>query len=127
MSSKKNKNFFIDVGPYPFQIYYSPTPKAFKKFLKEFELPKIKYVNDNKAGSCTIFTHPDFDTKCIITFNPPKHVDEAQIIGIIVHEATHAVDYLIDEIGESCPGKEFRAYTTQHITQQIYSIWKGLN
>lgn len=125
MKFKKNKSYQIDIGPYPFEIYYCPTEKSWDRLMGEWgDFFKDQKYPMTKGGHCTVFNHPNFRDRCIITFDN-NHPD-VETVGIIAHESTHAVDFLIESIGEETVGKEFRAYTTQWLTQSIYHIWKGL-
>jgi hypothetical protein len=126
MKFSKKKSYEIAIGPYPFEVYYSPSKKAWDSLMKEWgPLYQTTEYQRPGIGMCTRFDFKGEPTRCVITFDA-ENVSKNQILGIIVHESTHAVDYLIERIGEEYPGKEFRAYTTQWITQTIYHIWKGL-
>ena len=118
----------INIGPYPFFMYYTKDAQGWKQLMKFLDDGNKFFVGQEYPegdGHCTLFTHPDYSPVCVITINERESVNEEQIIGLITHEAVHAVDFLIECIGEANPGKEFKAYTVQNIVQHIYNKWKG--
>lgn len=45
--------------------------------------------------------------------------DLEQELAVLTHEAVHCADYYFEDIGESDPSSEFRAYVTQAIAQYL--------
>lgn len=60
---------------------------------------------------------------CIVCINTGKSPDPNEICGLLVHEASHIQDYVFKLIGEKKPSEEFKAYTIQAISQELFKIY----
>jgi hypothetical protein len=62
----------------------------------------------------------DHKLYCIVCLNVPDWVTPIEIAAMLVHEATHIKQVLMQSIGESEPSKEFEAYTMQQICLGLF-------
>lgn len=74
-------------------------------------------------GNCTLFTTPN-SSRVIITldkdyFENSNPVHKNQVEATLVHECTHALDHIMDAIGEDNIGSELKAYGTEHIYRNM--------
>lgn len=117
--------FWFDGGPLPIKLCYAPDKAAWKYALKSCEIKPEPYPKT--AGHCTTWdkTLTKFpELVIIITVNARKELAQSQIVGIIAHEATHALQFAMQSMH---PGydverhQELEAYFVQWATQNIYA------
>lgn len=53
-----------------------------------------------------------------------KDRDPISVAAMLVHEATHIKQYVMERIGEKNPSDEFEAYVMQHITQNLLAEYR---
>ncbi len=114
--------YYYNLGFLPTYVGYCPNKKSWKKEMERLGIKDEPYPETH--GRCTRFIK-DSDHTVIICINPREETTEVQVVGLIAHEASHAVDYICEDIGEVSPSSEFKAYLTQFITQNVYENWKN--
>ena len=117
---KKNIKY-IPMGAVPGYVGVCLTKKAFKKELRRLRVSDdLAFISRSASATTHCFERKD-ELVSILMCLPKKkpNNDDLSYLGIIVHEASHVVDYLIDGMGEEAPGGEFRAYTIQYVFQSI--------
>lgn len=122
---KKHKYFHVDAGFFPVEIKLCFNDDEFQQILKDYGIKQkvsaldvgcaeTHYFQDAKIGVIIMV----FDLSDIGTTN-------AEIAGVVAHEATHCVARIAEHVGEpdNDMGEETVAYLTEHITKQI---WQGI-
>ncbi|MBI5940144.1 MAG: hypothetical protein HY859_06935 [Caulobacterales bacterium] len=111
-------------------IGWCPSEVAWNKAMKRLGVKDAAYPT--VAGCCTEFASDRYGVCVIVTLSPTlaKPREPLEIIGLIVHEATHAFQKVCLDMGEDEPSCEFEAYSMQAITQQLIqavdNTWGGL-
>lgn len=108
--------FFTAVG-------YSPSEKAWNKTMKSMGIKDEPYPLSN--GRCTYFEKNEKNHRAIIVcLNPKDDHDTVEVLGLIVHEVVHVVQFLLrDAWGEINPSDELQAYLTQYFFQQVHEAF----
>lgn len=74
---------------------------------------KFVYHEEGKSTECAVIAFPA---------SPDR--DPEEVIGLIVHEAMHVWQWILEGIGESKPSCEFEAYSVQSIVQSLLREYK---
>ncbi|TBN49170.1 hypothetical protein [Pseudomonas sp. BGI-2] len=118
MATAKHKVVWLDRGWQPVFIGFCPSEKAWHREMKRMS---VSEPYPSSSGCTTRFKTGD-DRDCIIVCVHERLKAGScrhGIIGLIVHECTHAWRFILDTIGEDVPSSEFEAYSMQAITQQV--------
>lgn len=107
---------YLDMGMLPTYVGFAPDETSWNKEMKRLKMSEEYPKTD---GRCTVFENSSGKTIVIITINKRSEVTQAQVAGLVAHEAVHAFDFICKDIGETDPSSEFKAYTIQHITQFV--------
>jgi hypothetical protein len=117
--------FWFDGGCLPVKVCYAPDKAAWKYALKSCDIKPEPFPKS--SGRCTTFdkTLSKFsELVVIITFNIPDGLHVSQIIGLMAHEATHAMQFTMQSMHPDYAierHNEVEAYFIQWVTQNIYS------
>lgn len=123
------KSHWLDRSLFTSPYYYRLclTEKEFHKELKALELPKNKwpsFIKGEKSGA-TIHTFESSDGALCAIVNLKKTTAPIEsIYSLLVHEAQHLVDYCFEELGETDPSSELKAYAIQSISQRLMESYK---
>lgn len=105
---------WIDLGPWPTALAVTSDHKAYDKFHKgrccdwqPFPRPE--------HGLCTHMTHENGQSFFIIALG--KFKDPIERAASLAHEATHAMRWVLEFVGEKEPGTETQAYLVEHIVK----------
>lgn len=116
--------FHVDVGFFPTNVKLCFTTKAFYQVLRDHEIVLEQDPKPLELG--TAETHYFDHTKealIVIVFNLALCGDDPVFLaGIVAHECNHAVERIMEHIGEKREemGEETRSYLMQHLMQQIF-------
>lgn len=97
--------------PFP-RIHAFRDKKKAGKFIKKRTQGKSKAKWIGKQGQTDYFKGVGCESFCVLTFDCDES-DTAHKAAIVAHECSHLVDHLIEELGETECGTEFRAYALQ--------------
>lgn len=123
MKKKKlvDEVFWIELGPLPIKVGYSPSWKARTRALK-----KLRITNrpswEESDGRCEHWWNVGkyLDHVVLITLSTKARRHEMPYIaGVIAHECMHAWRHIREAIGEKEPSSEFEAYTMQQMVQHV--------
>jgi len=96
-------------------IYFCYTAESYEKTLDKFN---PGFNNPLAAsGRCTELIPDGKSHKIIIGIDSANSQSIQSLKSTIVHEISHAVDYICDKYGFTCT--EFRAYTLQYLYLNI--------
>ena len=84
------------------------TEKEYIEYCNKYNY-KDAYIN--KAGICTRLKKEGHRAFCIIGIKDAFSISYIDLIGLLIHEITHAVDFIIEEDGYT--DMEMRGYMTQ--------------
>ena len=129
MSKKKNLWLYrhLITGPY---VALALNEKQFHKAMNDCRIPAAEHGDWIKnAHSDATVHYLDNDKKelcCIVAIRTKKKQNPNEIVGLLVHEATHIWQQFCERIGELSPSREFEAYSIQAISQTLISAYSDL-
>lgn len=118
----KTKYYHLDTGFFPQIIKLCFSDVALQQVFQD-NLIGINLHAFDKGEAETITINSDGGSLIVMVFdlaNYAEEEDDAQWIGVISHEVSHAVEKLGHFIGEEDLCGETRAYLTQYIVEQVY-------
>lgn len=74
------------------------------------------------SGCCTVFHETIGNGECILVTmadGVESNRTLVEIVGLLVHEATHVWQYVLKHMNEVAPSPEFEAYSMQAISQAL--------
>jgi hypothetical protein len=118
----KQPNYYhIDCGFFPVQIKLCFSNKEYQKILSDYNVEMKATALD--IGVAETHLIPTQQSGIIVlVFNLAECSDDwSELMGFIVHEASHCVNQVFEVIGEDQDniGDETRAYLIQHLVKQI--------
>lgn len=122
MGKPKDEVIWVGRGWQPSFIGFCPTKTAWKREAKRLN-HSTPYPTS--AGRCCVFE--DGGSRCIIVTlgdGVEDRLQHVEIIGLIVHEATHVLQFVLEKMDEREPSPEFEAYSMQAIVQNLYQAWQ---
>lgn len=118
---KRTHSFEFSGHPYPIRIIFAPSAEAWHKLLKTLA-PDEPYPETH--GRATLFDHPKHRSVAVITLSPEAdNRTPNEVIGLMVHEITHVIQYIEDIIGCRLD-RETQAYLTQLLTQWLIESYE---
>ncbi len=100
--------------------------ELFTKFLDCIDCPKedrLDWVGDG-ANATTHTIDLDGNFFSIVCINPPpEHIYGIEIAALLVHEAVHIWQNMMEHINEHNPSKEFEAYSIQTISTTLMEAY----
>lgn len=125
MTKKSDRRVvWLDRGWQPAFIGFCPSETAWNHAMRHLGCTGEPYPDS--AGRCSTFEKKDGigGLTIIVTLGPAaEHATELEIAGLICHEATHAWQFVRENMGETEPSKEFEAYSVQAIFQGLYGAF----
>ena len=104
----------------PIQYALCLNREDFKKFFNS-----DKYFP--KTGANIILASKNDNLHAVITLaDDYKDLDTYEVHAMLTHEAMHLVDYIMEEICEDNPSKEFKAYMIQNICLELFATYKKM-
>lgn len=124
--TKRWPYYHVDCGHFPVSIKLCFSNDDFQRILADHDIKakataldegvaETHYLSDGKEGIVVM----------VFDLDECEGDEEANLAGIVAHEATHCVCRVFEHIGEEIEdiGEESRAYLTEHVVKQI---WKGI-
>lgn len=90
--------------------------KEIEKVITKFKLPSDCLPNYEDSDAYMFY---DPHTRLAVVRMMHNDLPLSEMVGIIVHEATHVKQQLMERISEHNPSDEFEAYTLQEIAQNL--------
>lgn len=107
---------------------FCPDKKAWDKFWKRVDLGKMHlpcYPTESDAR--TTFTDPSeynvIHPIALVTLNNELDKDPIQVASLLVHEAVHIKQAILEYFGEQNVGHETEAYMVQRISQDLMNMY----
>lgn len=109
--------------PMPVSLALFIDRKAYFAWAKRLKILGVtEFVSNDANGCCHYFENDKTGATLVaVCLDPEKleGLDSIKIASLIVHEATHVYQECMEFIGEKDPGREFEAYSIQHISEQL--------
>lgn len=90
--------------------------KDAKKVIKKYKLDAGALPADIGSDA---YAYHDPNTRIVVVRLIAEDLSLVEVMGLIVHEATHVKQYIMEQISEHNPSDEFEAYTMQEITKNL--------
>lgn len=99
--------------------------------MKRLGLENNSFPFMNPGANATFHTIPRSNQNTLLLIcidaKSAKKREKNAVIGLLVHEISHMVDRIFENIGEHTPGSETKAYLLQYLTQEAleaFDNWK---
>lgn len=112
----------------PFNLHFFKSEKEFKNWCKKrgFEDEPPRFVVKGSNGSVhKIETGGVIDVVVTMDENGLEYNTSNEIMALLVHEAMHVWQYVLEYIGEHKPSYEFEAYMVQKICLKLFDAYTG--
>lgn len=84
------------------------------------------WPGDNTATTIHYAQHDKVHECCIVCVNGVEKHHDTEVCGLLVHEAVHVWQKILDNIKETCPGREIEAYGIQSIAQGLIEAYRKM-
>jgi hypothetical protein len=108
----------IDLGQWPCGMVVITDKRTYNRYIRMMcgkHAVKSPPFPETNCGNCQTLEQPG---ACFIVISIGKTPDDAERILTLVHEATHAMRYILEHALEKNPGTETEAYLVEHIVRQ---------
>lgn len=127
---KKIETRWLERSPVQLPHYtLCTTPEELKSIQKHLCIPKDDrqgFVSPGKDATTILLMSSEGHSACVVCVREDamKSAEVAEIVGLLAHEATHVVQFFMDEIGEIQPSREFQANSIQTVTQYLFDLYQ---
>lgn len=112
---------YIYEGALPVSIGFCHSKKVHAEEMKRLGVKDQLFLGSPDHHAELQAVYHESGTKLLFCVDCKRKTSLAQFIGTIAHEATHALQRIIEAMAEEKPGREFEAYTVQYLTQHAYN------
>ena len=84
-----------------------------------------RWVGQTSDASTHIWKNEHGELVTVVCLQHREDLDVAQALALLVHEAVHVSQAYFELLGELAPSREFQAYVTQAISQELMTEWLG--
>ena len=115
-----NKLSYCEMGIVPIHFGFCTNEAAFHKEMKRLDINNNSLVSDGYAATThSLHNHKTGENVILVCISKDaiKSHNFVEVVGLIVHECTHAWQYVQAAMNEQCPSSEFEAYTMQALVQ----------
>lgn len=122
---------WLEPGWQPAAIGFFASEKAWAEAM-DFTALERPYPFSEQGGStaagghCELLLNKTRGTAVILVgINPQADdaEDPVEVVCTLVHEASHAFDYVCLHMGEDAPGEETKAYALEHIVRELLGAY----
>ena len=115
-----NKLSYCEMGIVPIHFGFCTNEAAFDKEMKRLDIKGNLFVSDGYAATThSLHNHKTGENVILVCISKDeiKNHNFVEVVGLIVHECTHAWQYVQAAMNEQSPSSEFEAYTMQALVQ----------
>lgn len=116
---------YLDLGPFPVQLCFTPTRKSFDKELKRLGIGDT--FGDDHLAFVMRATNADGRRVLLVAADPDLFVtngnDSIGIACTLVHEAVHVWDAINEIIAADGCDTEMNAYHVEHISRFLMTVY----
>ena len=109
-------------------IYYGFTtnPRAFSKEMRRLKIEPALAFTETEARTHTLINEKSGETIVIVCLdlNKVKGKETTAIHALLVHEAVHVYESVLESMNCQSPRGEFEAYTLQYLSQCLFDEYK---
>jgi hypothetical protein len=107
----------IDLGQWPQAMYVTDDKRTYNRFIRERQGKVTDPFPPSNGGNCQMMTQKSTGS-CIFLIAVGPQDDAIELATTLAHEATHAMRWLLEHVGEDSPGTETQAYLVEHIVRE---------
>ncbi len=110
----------------PLYLSLCTTERQFHRQLRHIGIARVDwppFISLN-ANATAHFFHPKGKAVAIVCIHPAPERDQLEVVGLLVHEAAHVWQEVLEHIGEHRPSAEFEAYSLQSILQTLLGEYR---
>lgn len=119
----------------PYYINLCLSEKDYQRELRRIKLERKDWppflMSPDCDATAQFLEASDGKKYAIVCLGPTEKMTDVQVLGILVHEATHVWQYSMKVLEEDRPSDEFMAYGVQSIAQVLIESYfeqtKGLS
>lgn len=119
---KQTGTMWVPLQPFDLNIGFVPDQASWDKVMKNYNVKGQGDQYPSQYGGCFSFFKDEkgIGQFGLITLNDASRTkSRRQVDALIVHEVSHAVDWIFECMHERYPSTEVRAYLQQHLFQVI--------
>ena len=107
----------IDLGQWPPALFVTKEEGAYKRLLRRYcgKDAETNPFPQRDAGFCQHLSNGLGADIFVVVVG--RQSNRTQLIATIAHEATHAMRWILESVGEKAPGTETEAYLVGHIVK----------
>lgn len=117
------------MGSWGMYVGYTSSPEAYAREIKRLKVNNAEpFLSGEHAGATSHFFDSPVGEDCAlicVDLAKPAARDPIEVVGIVVHEVSHVVLHLWQQIGEREPGHEAQAYLFQYLVMRILIAMKS--
>lgn len=112
---------WLDRGWFPTCVGFCPSEAAWAAEMQRLGIDNEPYPGGISAGRCTHLVNDKTGDKALLITIAPLSEERTplEVVGLLVHEAQHALQFILQDIGEDEPSQELLAYGIQSLTQDL--------
>lgn len=107
---------------------FCPHEKAWNKFWTTVNTGVTGIPPYPTSEGRTTYTNPDqtsvINPVALVTINEKEGIEPLQVMALLVHEAVHIKQRILDLAGEDNVGHETEAYLVQTIAQDLFYMYR---
>lgn len=114
----------VEIGqawPCPVRVYFVPDAESWKVLQQKYEGLR-DYTGDSLGSACRWAC--ENVTHVAVTIGDASKLSSFEVVGLIVHEATHVWQYIQEAMGETTPGNEQDAWTMEYLTIRLLGAYR---
>lgn len=110
----------------PLHLSLCTTERQFHRQLRHIGIERADWPPfvSVHANATAHFFHPEGKAIAIVCMPPAPGRDQLEVVGLIVHEAVHVWQEVLEHIGEHRPSAEFEAYSVQSLAQVLLGEYR---
>ena len=114
---------YLHMGAWPCYVGFAATEEAFVAEMKRLNVPDApRWLNGSATTHCFDSSRSKAMT-CIVTMDPSKRWELAQVAALFAHEALHVVQFMRDDYNRGKPfDNETESYLVQYMTQEFCNL-----
>jgi len=116
----KTRWLSMDILESPLHYALFLTEEHYQKELKRLKIPPqihAPFLNPGAHATIHLYTREEDRSIAMVCFGSAQGKTIEQVHALLVHEATHLKQWILEEIGEHYPGREIEAYIMQNLSQ----------
>lgn len=112
---------WVDLGQWPQALAVIADKRAYNRFMRSKGISQPKTFPGRNGGLCQTLER---GSNCILVIAIGDQ-DQDELPVTVAHEATHAMRWILEHVGEDRPGIETEAYLVEHIVRGALKALKA--